>query len=89
MKIIIAVLSDIHLTDQPTHPFSKRIDLIAAAVGSAESAPDAILTILSGDIADKGKTEQYDAMKALLSRYKNSLGSRIDSPVITVISCEG
>jgi hypothetical protein len=89
MKIVVAILADIHLTDSASHPFSKRIDLIAAAIGSAEVMPDGIVIILGGDIADKGKPSEYAAMSSLISQLREKLSKRFPSVTQYFVSVPG
>jgi hypothetical protein len=76
MKIIVAILSDIHLTDSPSHNFAQRIDKIASAIGSTEVAPDAIMVLLGGDLANKGLPSEYAAMTTLLTKLKAAFVQR-------------
>jgi Calcineurin-like phosphoesterase len=89
MKVIVAILSDIHLTDSPTHIFAKRIEKVVSAIGSAEVDPDAILILLGGDIADKGLEPEYAAMSLLLKRLKDLLAERFKGVKQFLISVPG
>lgn len=89
MRLIAAILSDIHLTESPTHPFARRIDEVAAAIGSAEVNPGGILLILGGDLADKGEPAEYACMRTALDRLKEQLTARHPGVPIHLVGVPG
>jgi hypothetical protein len=66
VRLTLLHLSDIHLRGG-TNPISSRVKALAAAVFSQAPNPDAILILVSGDIAFSGKHEEYEQAKALFS----------------------
>ena len=61
MTINLIQLSDIHFSiDETNNPIMQRIDRLIGAFRSELSREDNCLVLFSGDIANRGKQEEYD-----------------------------
>jgi predicted MPP superfamily phosphohydrolase len=69
MRLTILHLSDIHFRED-RNPISSRVRAIASALSSVSPRPEAVLTIISGDVAYSGKPEEYHAAKKFLSELE-------------------
>ena len=55
-------VNDLHFSDEQCVPFFQNV-----AARMRESAPNAVLALISGDLADRGTPEQYAALRACLA----------------------
>jgi hypothetical protein len=88
MKIVIAVLSDIHL-DSSAHPVLSREDAIASAIASSEVNPGGIVLVLNGDIANTGSEAEYSLVHVFVSGLTRSLGVRFPGVPVHLLSVPG
>jgi hypothetical protein len=88
-KLVVAVLSDIHFSNSPTHPIAAREEKIAAAIASAEIQPSAIVLLFSGDIADKGRADDYAVAQQFVIGMRNRLTQRFPGVAIHVLCVPG
>jgi hypothetical protein len=88
-KLVLAVLSDIHFSKSPTHPIAAREEMIASAIASAEVQPSAIVLLFSGDIADKGTTDDYAVAQEFVIGMRNRLTQRFPGVAIHILCVPG
>lgn len=89
--LLILHLSDIHLSaDRERNPCLLKVEGVASSLEELSfvrtNPPTDILVILSGDIAAKGKSEEYLVADELMSRLLGSIESRYGiRPVVTMV----
>jgi hypothetical protein len=89
MKVVAAILSDIHFSTASQHPIMSREEVISRAIGSVENQPDAVVLLFSGDVADKGRTEEYSLAEAFIAALRFHIQERFPSTQIYVASVPG
>ena len=89
MKVIVAVLSDIHFSRDSVHPIPKRSDAIANAIASSEARPNAIVLLFCGDIANWGLATEYQVAEAFVGDLRRILGMRFAGVDIVCLSIPG
>ena len=89
MKLVLAILSDIHFTNDYNNPIPQRVDPICAAIASAEVLPDAIVLLFSGDIANKGQQSEYIVAAQFIRDLKEKLTARFPVASLFTISVPG
>ena len=81
MALSLIHLSDIHIDNQDDLVL-QRVDRIKSACISALPKSGTVLIIVSGDIANKGKVEQYSIAKEFFDNIKNSIEKETKSIVV-------
>ena len=81
MSLSLIHLSDIHIENENDLIF-KRINKIESACISALPHKGTVLIVVSGDIANKGKAEQYILAKQFFDNLKSSIEKSTESRVI-------
>lgn len=67
MAQIIVQISDIHIsTNKPSNPILEKVDSLCGAIRSVLSPSDTCFILVSGDLADWGKAEEYTLVKSFL-----------------------
>lgn len=89
MKLVLAILSDIHFADDGTNPIPGRSDSIFAAIASAEVMPDGFVLLFTGDLANKGQKGEYELADQLARNLKELINARFPSVEIFRISVPG
>lgn len=87
MKLLILHLSDIHI-QSASDIVLRRGDAIARAVFRDLPLADAVVLLITGDIAFSGKADQYNLAGGLFTDIERTLRSESDAPV-HVVMCPG
>ena len=78
MKLLLLHLSDIHIVAQRNdNPILNRTKEIASAVCSISPRCNACISIVSGDIAFSGKTDEYSLAKEFFDQLEKDISHRI------------
>jgi hypothetical protein len=89
MKVVVAILSDIHFSASASHPIPGRVSEIAAAIASAEVKPEAILLLFAGDIAEKGNETEYNVAQSFIAALRALLHERFPGTHTYAVSVPG
>jgi predicted phosphodiesterase/ABC-type oligopeptide transport system ATPase subunit len=94
MKILIVHLSDLH-AGSDDDPVLSRSDAICDAVQNLEYEPNAVIIIVSGDVANTGQEMEYLAAGDFLEKIQRTLTARLCSrsstapAVVAVVAVAG
>jgi hypothetical protein len=85
MTLSILHLSDIHIKDK-NDPILQRSGQIAAALNPDLSESDAVVILISGDIAQAGINGEYELASKFLNELNNAIKHETNVPIHFVIS---
>src|ERR1035441_5222819 len=89
MKVLLAILSDIHFSEGPSNPIPRRVGAITSAIASTEVRPDAIVLLFCGDIANFGLSVEYGIAMTFVNALRNGLAVRFPSISIYAFAVPG
>lgn len=88
MKALIIHLSDLHLNEKNNSAEAK-IPLVVAALQNEETAIDAIILIVSGDIVATGGSGEFQVANKLIGELCLQLKAKVRAPLIRLCIVPG
>lgn len=87
MSVVMIQLSDIHLTvNNGNNTIVERVSELCGAIRSELNNGDNCVLVFSGDIADWGKTEEYDLAMNFISKIHSEVQEHINNnPILLLI----